>query len=921
MLDNALCEFGSDGNEVRKSGYGGSGSPRTGSEEGRPGRPGSDEVGACRCLKSGDLDITTQRFPRSRGFGSDGLGFGFGKPGSGRFGLDDPRSGQAGSGYSESRAGLRLASSDLKRSIKPSLLGRRYYINDILVTARTWDQLRFIGNYAIYAAILYEIREVDFAAMTKAVAQSQIKAYLDQPTPDHLGSPSWDQGSGDLGSAFGKTPQPSELHPRGVALSPHGGEVTRLVLEHQVSVYTDLVIPDLEARNPDIPDLSYCGPKTGDLGPDRLGDINSRWIRAHRSFPKALIAIASKQEPWSQIQAPIPTVQMNDERLLVSFNGSATANVVEAPTVRSCGSRSQVRCDTPRFLAGSGESETVWSDAVSRGVVRQGSTEITQNKSEQRCRRSGGSGVYGSGRVDLGRVQPGQADLGRLPPVLRRSSAKDMMWSWIGQWSWPGSEVIRTDQVTTRHHQCEHQNLVSKAPDLSCWVILRTVAICGLGTVETTVRDIGLTGFISWIPDHILDGGEREGRRDPTGCSHHTTSPAWPILRLEEKLSSDSRRAICDWFAPCGTLPAKGEPSPLPVRLGKNAWIPSKPVDFPSRCSGIAGSGVQADLRRRSQTRSGCLSSRAPPRDAWVAERARESQPSCIGRTGNSAWFRIATRFVLSCASETQGSTPARQRPHHGGEGHGQAEEGDGQRGAGGGVVPVPEAAEGPVHPARAARGGLRTRVRDHVQGGLLVLGQDRNGLHHLAHDGRLVGAQLPDVGRLRVRSAVKVFTRNGQVQLGSELDIAVGPIGRAASAALNVGPGGIAPNYSYSHSKGLYGGIGLSGGVICTRKSLNAKCYGPNVTARQLLGGEVACPLAEPLWRALDKALGMQREYVNGFPVLAPTYTGPGRARARGARAGKHGAGAGEPPGGGADWGEIPPRRGRRHAAAGGGD
>ncbi|ETO73482.1 hypothetical protein F444_10578 [Phytophthora nicotianae P1976] len=127
----------------------------------------------------------------------------------------------------------------------------------------------------------------------------------------------------------------------------------------------------------------------------------------------------------------------------------------------------------------------------------------------------------------------------------------------------------------------------------------------------------------------------------------------------------------------------------------------------------------------------------------------------------------------------------------------------------------------------------------------------------------------------LNSRSAVKVFTRNGQVQLGSELDIAVGPIGRAASASLNVGAGGVAPNYSYSHSKGLYGGIGLSGAVICTRKSLNAKCYGPNVTARQLLGGEVACPLAEPLWRALDKALGMQREYVNGFPVLAPTYTG----------------------------------------------
>ncbi|RQM16947.1 hypothetical protein DD237_001473 [Peronospora effusa] len=127
----------------------------------------------------------------------------------------------------------------------------------------------------------------------------------------------------------------------------------------------------------------------------------------------------------------------------------------------------------------------------------------------------------------------------------------------------------------------------------------------------------------------------------------------------------------------------------------------------------------------------------------------------------------------------------------------------------------------------------------------------------------------------LSSRSAVKVFTRNGQVQLGSELDIAVGPIGRATSASLNVGLGGIAPNFSYSHSKGLYGGVGLSGGVICTRKSLNARCYGPNITVRQLLGGEVACPLAVPLWRALDKALDMQREYVNGCPVLAPTHTG----------------------------------------------
>uniref|UniRef100_K3X3F4 Ysc84 actin-binding domain-containing protein n=1 Tax=Globisporangium ultimum (strain ATCC 200006 / CBS 805.95 / DAOM BR144) TaxID=431595 RepID=K3X3F4_GLOUD len=127
----------------------------------------------------------------------------------------------------------------------------------------------------------------------------------------------------------------------------------------------------------------------------------------------------------------------------------------------------------------------------------------------------------------------------------------------------------------------------------------------------------------------------------------------------------------------------------------------------------------------------------------------------------------------------------------------------------------------------------------------------------------------------LNSRSAVKVFTRNGQFQLGSELDLAVGPIGRAASASLNLSRGGIAPNYSYSHSVGLYGGIGLTSAVICTRRSLNAKLYGDNVTARQILGGEVPCSLAVPLWKALDRALGVRREYANGLPVLVPSFVG----------------------------------------------
>lgn len=111
-------------------------------------------------------------------------------------------------------------------------------------------------------------------------------------------------------------------------------------------------------------------------------------------------------------------------------------------------------------------------------------------------------------------------------------------------------------------------------------------------------------------------------------------------------------------------------------------------------------------------------------------------------------------------------------------------------------------------------------------------------------------------------RGAVKAFTRNGQLQIGSELDLAVGPIGRAAAASVTFGHGGVSPNYSYSHAMGLYGGIGLASAVIAARKSLNAKCYGSDKTSRDILSGAVECKSSRPLWEALDRVMGIERTY-----------------------------------------------------------
>ncbi|OWY96562.1 reverse transcriptase [Phytophthora megakarya] len=144
---------------------------------------------------------------------------------------------------------------------KPSLLGRRSYIDDILVPADNWDQLcdrvedlleacdkwnlsisvvksfwampkveylghkvshdglevnpkglsaltdigrRFIEDNAVYASVLYELREIDYAAMEKGMNRSRIQLALASESPDP-----------DILTKDPTSPQPSDPSPRG----------------------------------------------------------------------------------------------------------------------------------------------------------------------------------------------------------------------------------------------------------------------------------------------------------------------------------------------------------------------------------------------------------------------------------------------------------------------------------------------------------------------------------------------------------------------------------------------------------------------------------------------------------------------------------------------------------------------------------
>ncbi len=114
------------------------------------------------------------------------------------------------------------------------------------------------------------------------------------------------------------------------------------------------------------------------------------------------------------------------------------------------------------------------------------------------------------------------------------------------------------------------------------------------------------------------------------------------------------------------------------------------------------------------------------------------------------------------------------------------------------------------------------------------------------------VGAEQTEfVFVLNTYEAVRAFSRGGNVQLGGDVSVAAGPVGRTAEA--DVTP--VAAVYAYSRSQGLFAGVSLTGTVIETRNEANADYYGRSVTPSQILYGKVRVPAgARRLQRALAR-------------------------------------------------------------------
>ncbi|KIR35290.1 hypothetical protein I307_01852 [Cryptococcus deuterogattii 99/473] len=95
---------------------------------------------------------------------------------------------------------------------------------------------------------------------------------------------------------------------------------------------------------------------------------------------------------------------------------------------------------------------------------------------------------------------------------------------------------------------------------------------------------------------------------------------------------------------------------------------------------------------------------------------------------------------------------------------------------------------------------------------------------------------------------------------LSGNLSVAVGPLGRNAegSGALNA-KGQVAAMYSYSKTKGLFGGVSVEGSVILERQDANRLAYGGSPSSKQILSGMFDPPeWADVLIDQLEKSTGM---------------------------------------------------------------
>lgn len=135
---------------------------------------------------------------------------------------------------------------------------------------------------------------------------------------------------------------------------------------------------------------------------------------------------------------------------------------------------------------------------------------------------------------------------------------------------------------------------------------------------------------------------------------------------------------------------------------------------------------------------------------------------------------------------------------------------------------------------------------------------------------GGLIGAELTDfVFVLYNDEAVTKFMQSGFLHLGLNVSAAFG-IGRSAESGGIAGAKGVSGFYSFSKTRGLYGGVSGELGVITERSRANKKIYERKLKSVHLAGGEIPSPReAESLIHLLNTMVPRPSKKPVGNPAV----------------------------------------------------
>ncbi len=120
---------------------------------------------------------------------------------------------------------------------------------------------------------------------------------------------------------------------------------------------------------------------------------------------------------------------------------------------------------------------------------------------------------------------------------------------------------------------------------------------------------------------------------------------------------------------------------------------------------------------------------------------------------------------------------------------------------------------------------------------------------------GLQIGAEASQVVLLVMNRKALSAIINNKVKLGADATVAVGPVGKGLGAGVTTAMN--ADIYTFARSKGLFGGISLSGSVVQGRDDWDQSYYGEPLNAAEIvLNRKVSAPAAAGLIQALGQAV-----------------------------------------------------------------